>query len=85
MGGKLGVEVRSSLCAEKMSDLAKYSLGELQARFGDKTGYASQLFCCVSLCCVSYFVVLDVGVALFNAIFSIIPFRCFTTHILLGE
>lgn len=38
MGGKLGVEVRSSLCAEKMSDLAKYSLGELQARFGDKTG-----------------------------------------------
>ena len=76
MGGKLGVEVRSSLCAEKMSDLAKYSLGELQARFGDKTGYASQLFCCVSR---------DVGVALFNAIFSIIPFRCFTTPILLGE
>lgn len=76
MGGKLGVEVRSSLCAEKMSDLAKYSLGELQARFGDKTGYASQLLCRVSL---------DVGVALFNAIFSIIPFRCFTTHILLGE
>lgn len=38
MGGKLGAEVRSSLCAEKMSDLAKYSLGELQARFGDKTG-----------------------------------------------
>ena len=44
MGGKLGVEVRSSLSAEKMSDLAKYSVGELQARFGDKTGYASQLF-----------------------------------------
>ena len=75
MGGKLGAEVRSSLCAEKMSDLAKYSLGELQARFGDKTGYASQL-CRVSL---------DVGVALFNAILSIIPFRCFKKHILLGE
>lgn len=41
MGGKLGVDVRSSLKAEKMSDLAKYSLGELQARFGDKTGYVS--------------------------------------------
>ena len=41
MGGKLGVDVCSSLKAEKMSDLAEYSLGELQARFGDKTGYVS--------------------------------------------
>lgn len=39
MGGKLGAEVCSSLKAEKMSDLAKYSVGELLARFGDKTGY----------------------------------------------
>lgn len=38
MGGKLGAEVCSSLKAEKMSDLAKYSVGELLARFGDKTG-----------------------------------------------
>lgn len=38
MGGKLGMEVCSNLHAEKMSDLAKYSLGELQGRFGDKTG-----------------------------------------------
>ena len=38
MGGKLGHEVCSSLKAEKMSDLAKYSMSELQGRFGDKTG-----------------------------------------------
>jgi len=38
MGGKLGHEVCLNLKAEKMSDLAKYSLGELQGRFGDKTG-----------------------------------------------
>ena len=38
MGGKLGLQVCSNLKAEKMSDLAKYSAGELQARFGDKTG-----------------------------------------------
>jgi len=39
MGGKLGVEVCSSLKVEKMSELAKHSLGELQGWFGDKTGY----------------------------------------------
>jgi len=38
MGGKLGHEVCSNLKAEKMSDLAKYSMSELQGRFGDKTG-----------------------------------------------
>ena len=38
MGGKLGLEVRSNLHVEKMSDLAKYSMSELQGRFGDKTG-----------------------------------------------
>lgn len=38
MGGKLGVEVCSSLKVEKMSELAKHSLGELQGWFGDKTG-----------------------------------------------
>lgn len=38
MGGKLGHEVCSNLKAEKMSDLAKYSMSELQGRFGDKSG-----------------------------------------------
>lgn len=38
MGGKLGYEVCSNLKAEKMSDLAKYAMSELQGRFGDKTG-----------------------------------------------
>ena len=38
MGGKLGFEVSSNLRAEKMSDLARYSLAELQGRFGEKNG-----------------------------------------------
>ena len=38
MGGKLGHEVCSNLKIEKMSELAKYAMSELQGRFGDKTG-----------------------------------------------
>ena len=38
MGGKLGHEVRLNLKIEKMSELAKYAMSELQGRFGDKTG-----------------------------------------------
>lgn len=50
MGGKLGAEVCSSLKAEKMSDLAKYSVGEMLARFGDKTGYDFSLALSTKLC-----------------------------------
>ena len=39
LGGKLGHDVSSALKAEKMSDIARYSLSELQGRLGDKTGY----------------------------------------------
>ena len=38
MGGKLGTEVRAQLGVEMMGDVAKFSLRELQARLGDKTG-----------------------------------------------
>ena len=38
LGGKLGVEVHNRLGSEFMGDVARFSLNELQAKLGEKTG-----------------------------------------------